>query len=84
MDQGLDELIREEAPTQMMNLILQQQHQKLFEGHIIDKYDCQDWIQWVEIEEKERTTGYVIKSPPYVHITIEIEPLTNMSNVGDR
>ncbi len=26
MDQGLDDLIREKTPTQMVNLILQQQH----------------------------------------------------------
>jgi hypothetical protein len=32
MDQGFNDLIRVETPTQMVNLILQQQHQHLLEG----------------------------------------------------
>jgi hypothetical protein len=36
------------------------------EGHLIEEDDYQDWIQWVEIEEEEHLTSFVIKSPPYV------------------
>ncbi len=66
-----------------MNLIQQQQQHKLLEGHLTNEDDYQDWIQWVEIKEKERIIGYVIKSPPYVHITVEIEPFANVSDDGD-
>jgi len=34
MDQGLNDLIEGEAPTSMVNLILQQQHKNLLEGQL--------------------------------------------------
>ncbi len=37
MDQGLNDLIKVEAPTQMVNLILQ--HQQLLEGQMIEEGD---------------------------------------------
>jgi hypothetical protein len=50
----------------MVNFILQQWHQKLLERQLTFKNDYQDWIQWVEIKEKERSIGPIIKSPPFI------------------
>ncbi len=44
MGQGLDALIQKEAPTHMVNLILQQQHKNLLEGQLTKENDYQDWI----------------------------------------
>jgi hypothetical protein len=42
MDRGLDDLIMVETPTQMVNLIFQQQHRQLLEGQLTKDDNYQD------------------------------------------
>jgi hypothetical protein len=50
-DHGLDLIIEEEAPMQILNLTQQKQHKNIMEGLFYKDDDCVDWIKCVAIEE---------------------------------
>jgi hypothetical protein len=37
----------------------------------------------VNTKKEERTIGFISKSPPFIHVTIEIKPAANMLDDGD-
>jgi hypothetical protein len=50
-DHGLDFIIEGEAPMQILNLTLQEQHQNILEGLFSEEDDYADWIKCVVVEE---------------------------------
>jgi hypothetical protein len=48
-DQGLDELIRLEAPKQAMNL--EEQIMRFMKYHSHEEDDYEDWLKWVDHEK---------------------------------
>ncbi len=50
-DYGLDLLIEEKKPMQILNLTLQEQHKNILEGLFFEDDDYVDWIKCVVVEE---------------------------------
>jgi len=50
-DYGLDSIIEEEAPMQILNLTLQKQHKNILEGFFFKDDDYHDWIKCASVEE---------------------------------
>ncbi len=50
-DHGLDLIIEGEAPMQILNLTLQEQHQNILEGLFSKDDDYADWIKYAAEEE---------------------------------
>jgi hypothetical protein len=50
----LDLIIEEEAPMQILDLTLQEQHQNVLEGLFFEDDDYVDWIKCATIEEDVR------------------------------
>jgi hypothetical protein len=50
-DHGMDLIIEEEVPMQILNLTLQKLHQNILEGLFFDDDDYVDWIKCVVVEE---------------------------------
>ncbi len=53
-DHGLDLIIEEETPMQILNLTLQEQHRNIFEGLFFEDDDYADWIKCAVVEEDVR------------------------------
>jgi hypothetical protein len=53
-DCGLDLIIKEETPMQILNLTLQQQHKDILEGLFLEADDYADWIKCAAAEEDVR------------------------------
>jgi len=43
-DQGLDHLLQQESTSQIMNLILQDQHYELLDEYIAERDDYANWL----------------------------------------
>lgn len=58
-DHGLQGLIKEETPMQMMALILKEQMENVMEDLLDDDDDYVDWLKWVGFENEwgVMTTG---------------------------
>jgi len=54
MEQGMDQIVDEEAPMQMLNLILQQQHQNVLSEQLTKEDNYSDWIKCADIDEDAR------------------------------
>jgi len=50
-DYGLDLIIEEEAPMQILNLTLQMQHKNILEGLFFEDDDYPNWIKCASVEE---------------------------------
>ncbi len=48
---GLNLIIEKEAPMQILNLTLKEQHQNILEGFFFEDDDYVDWIKCVATEE---------------------------------
>ncbi len=68
-DHGLDLIIEEEAPMQILDLTLQEQHQNVLEGLFFEDDDYVDWIKCATIEEDVRMQQRLRKNiKPNVHL----------------
>ncbi len=68
-DHGLDLIIKGEAPMQILNLTLQEQHQNILEGLISKDDDYADWIKCAIIKEDARTQQRLKKNnEPNAHL----------------
>jgi hypothetical protein len=58
-DHGLEGLIKEKTPMQMMVLILEEQVENVMEDSLDDDDDYVDWLKWVGFENEwgVMTTG---------------------------
>jgi len=55
-DTGLEQLVLQEGPEQILQLTLQEHADHLMEEEIWESDDYADWIEWVVDEEKKRQT----------------------------
>jgi predicted ribosome quality control (RQC) complex YloA/Tae2 family protein len=53
-DHELDLIIEEEAPMQILDLTLQEQHQNILDGLFFEDDDYADWIKCVVVKEDAR------------------------------
>jgi hypothetical protein len=68
-DHGLDLIIGEEAPMQILNLTLQKQHQNILEGLFSEDDDYVDWIKCAVVEEDVQMQQRLGKNiEPNVHL----------------
>jgi hypothetical protein len=68
-DHELDLIIEEEAPMQILNLKLQEQHQNFLEGLLSEDDDYVDWIRCAIVEENAWMLQKVGKNiEPNVHL----------------
>jgi hypothetical protein len=68
-DHGLDQIIEEEAPMQILNLTLQEQHQNVLEGFFSEDDDYADWIKCLVVEKDDRIQQKFGKNiEPNVHL----------------
>ncbi len=54
IDHGMNQLVDGDAPMQMLNLVIQEQQQKLLEGQYTKDDDYVDQIQYVQEEEDQK------------------------------
>jgi len=65
----LDLMIEKEAPMQILNLTLQEQHQNVLEGLLYEDDDYADWIKYAIVEEDAHMQLILGKNiEPNVHL----------------
>jgi len=68
-DYGMNQVVEDETPMQMFNLVLHGQQQKLLEGLYTKDNVYGDWIQCVQAEEEQITknpTNKCFESPFHI------------------
>jgi len=68
-DHGLDLIVEGEAPMQILNLTLQEQHQNILEGLFSEDDDYADWIKCAATKEGVRIQQRLKRSiEPNAHL----------------
>ncbi len=75
-DHGMNQVMEDESPMQMFDLVLQGQQNKLLEGLYTKDDFYADWIQYVQAKEQLKTQNHANKcfeSPfhLFLHLTLE-------------